>query len=331
MPLLLPKYLATECDPAIEIGLSAKRQYRFQSRECTKNRCEARVGQRLRSLECNGGSDMGLFELLRGRVRVSTARNLEPLLTVAVVVRNDPTGLAQTLNSLAASWQPSTECLVVDGSDDRRLVEAVVGEYESIWVRLCWSEPRGVYPAMNEALAQARGQYVWFVNAGDRVNSDASINTVLQILEKRPLWAYGQVRFIDDRGRTVLPPPFDYGREKRSNFNRGRFPPHQGTVVATQAIRELGGFDEDLRVAADYAMMLRLSRLDDPVESREVWADFYEGGLSTKQWRRAIREFHFARMEVLRPSGIGLVNEFIVVARQFLRHALARSLNSMRH
>ena len=265
---------------------------------------------------------------------MSTPRDLTPrpdsLLTVAVVVRNDPTGLASTLASLASAWQPNTECLVLDGSDDPESTESIVANHSSIQVSVRWSEPRGVYPAMNEALAHAHGEYVWFVNAGDRPHSDSSIGAVLQILQERPLWAYGQVCFIDARGRRVLPRPFDYRREKGSGFSRGRFPPHQGTVAATQVMRDLGGFDESFKVAADYAMMLKLSELGDPAESQEVWADFFEGGLSTIQWRRAISEFHRARMDVLCPSGIDLVKEHAAVAREFLMQAAGRSLSSIR-
>lgn len=265
---------------------------------------------------------------------MSTPRNVaavpDPLLTVAVVVRNDPNGLAETLTSLATAWRPNTECLVLDGSDDPETIEAVVAKYSSIEVSVRWSEPRGVYPAMNEALARARGEYTWFVNAGDRAYSNSSVSAVLQILEKRPVWAYGQVRFIDNRGRTVLPKPFNYERERRSGFSRGRFPPHQGTVAATQVMRDLGGFNESFKIAADYAMMLNLSQLGDPAESQEVWADFYEGGLSTMQWRQAINEFHRARIDILRPSGINLVKERVAVVREFLMQAAGRSLNSIR-
>ena len=196
-------------------------------------------------------------------------------------------------------------------------------------VRLNWSAPRGIYPAMNEALSKAHGEYTWFVNAGDHAYSDSAIGAVLRCLEKRPLWAYGQVRFIDDRGHAVLPRPFDYQREKQSGFSRGRFPPHQGTVAATQAMRDLGGFDERFKVAADYAMMLKLSLLGDPRQSQEVWADFCEGGLSTRHWRYAVYEFHRARMDILRPHGIGMVKELSSVARQFLFQGVGRTLKKL--
>jgi hypothetical protein len=77
-------------------------------------------------------------------------------------------------------------------------------------------------------------------------------------------------------------------------------------------------------------MMLRLSLFGDPVESGEVWADFYEGGLSTMRWRHAIREFHRARMDVLRPEGIDLAKERLAVARAFVTQAVGRSLNTIR-
>ena len=43
---------------------------------------------------------------------------------------------------------------------------------------------RGIYLAMNEGLELARGEFIWFMNAGDVFYDERSISESLEILEK---------------------------------------------------------------------------------------------------------------------------------------------------
>ena len=124
----------------------------------------------------------------------------------------------------------------------------------------------------------------------------------------------------------MTPAPFDYAREKAALFARGRFPPHQGTVCRTATLRDLGGFDTTYRITADYALFLRVSTIADPVEIDEVIAVFAEGGLSSVSWQESLREFHRARVEVLRPRGPDRVRERLESAMQYGRMRAARWL-----
>ena len=98
---------------------------------------------------------------------------------------------------------------------------------------------------------------------------------------------------------------------KNSCFSRGRFPPHQGTIANRQALLDLGGFDTSYRIAADYALFLKLSLRAEPSISADSIALFHEGGLSTIAWRESLSEFHRARREILKPSGLTGATEWL--------------------
>jgi hypothetical protein len=132
------------------------------------------------------------------------------------------------------------------------------------------------------------------------------------------------VRFIDSNGRAILPAAFDYSREKRHCFSNGRFPPHQGTFARTKVLRDLDGFDTRYRICADYAMFLMLSERSEPIYIDLVIADFYVGGLSTVEWRESLREFHAARRQILKPTGLKMVREQIGTWSQLARMSVAR-------
>ena len=253
---------------------------------------------------------------------------MAPLLSVVTVVKDDGIGLQRTLASLGtpqSSAQDDVEWLVVDGSRDRGLVPEMLDRSE--WSPRCiWSPPTGVYPAMNVGLAEATGHHVMFLNSGDEFASPSSLTTMVHHLRQSdPIWMYGQVCFIDAVGNETTPAPFDYRREKDALFARGRFPPHQGTIVKRYALVDLGGFDTTFQIAADYAVALRLSQLADPLELSFTIAKFHTGGLSTTQWRRSVVEFHRARLQVLQPTGFARVQEEFATATHFAKLAVGRA------
>jgi glycosyltransferase involved in cell wall biosynthesis len=253
---------------------------------------------------------------------------MAPLLSIVTVVKDDEAGLRDTLASLedAVIGEPDdVEWLIVDSSSNRQTVSKILSHTEH-WPHYIWVQPAGVYPAMNVGLGNATGNYILFLNAGDELKDAAALQTIMDVLRAQsPVWLYGQVTFIDPTGQETTPPAFNYQREKDALFARGRFPPHQGTVVRRDVLADLGGFDTNFQVAADYAVALHLSQLADPLELEIAIANFHIGGLSTTEWRRSIREFHAARTQILRPRGQSRIRELVSTGAQFGKLALGRA------
>jgi putative colanic acid biosynthesis glycosyltransferase len=233
-----------------------------------------------------------------------------PWLSIITVVKDEPEGLARTAESIAMQGAitgavPGVEWIVIDSSAEALDPAGLAGKCPGVTFRYGWTPPMGVYPAMNAGLEDARGAYVMFLNAGDEFFDSETVASIRRILDRdRPLWMFGQVCFVAEDGSRVTPPPLDYSAERRSSFSRGRFPPHQGTIANRQTLLDLGGFDTSYRIAADYAVFLRLSLRAEPSISDDTIALFHEGGLSTIAWRESLREFHRARREILKPSGL---------------------------
>jgi putative colanic acid biosynthesis glycosyltransferase len=251
---------------------------------------------------------------------------MTPWLTVVTVVRDDPEGLRRTLASLAAQDLDGVDHVVVDSSADRDRVTAMAAD-AGLGTRYFWTEPNGVYPAMNLGLSLAAGDYVYFLNAGDSLHGPDVLGTTRVSLHRSPAqWAFGPVEVTSPDGTRTITPPWDYQREQHHCFSRGHFPPHQGTVVRTSLLREIGGFDTSYAIVADYAAFLRLSQVSDPLIMGSVMATFVEGGLSTRRWKASIAEFHRSRREILAPTGLAAWRESYETAAQFIRLYLVRDV-----
>ena len=88
-------------------------------------------------------------------------------LSIITVNYNDAKGLERTIQSVISQTFHDFEFIIIDGGSTDGSVD-VIKKYEShigYWV----SEPDGgIYQGMNKGLLQARGEYLNFMNSGDR-------------------------------------------------------------------------------------------------------------------------------------------------------------------
>ena len=125
-------------------------------------------------------------------------------ITVATVTYNAVGVLQRTLDSVAAQNYAHVEHLIIDGnSHDGTLAlfqhyqennsrAGVIHEVNAI------SEPdRGIYDAMNKALAMATGDYIVFLNAGDVFHSPDVLTRIAAAAGGMPAVIYGNTDIVD--------------------------------------------------------------------------------------------------------------------------------------
>ena len=254
----------------------------------------------------------------------------EPWLSIAIVVKDDTTGFRRTCKSLAEQSLTGVQVVVVDSSaNPRGICQLLETSNLCADMHYEWSEPEGIFPAMNKALSLVSGTYILYLNAGDEFYGRRTVPKVREALTaSEPLWAFGAVEVIEESGNAVITPSWDYMAEKRALFGRGKFPPHQGTFVRVDLVHQIGGFDASYEVSADYTAFLKMSREADPLVLDFVVARFHEGGTSTREWKRTFREFHRARREVFCPRGIAALREFFDTWRHYFAVFLHRTVGA---
>lgn len=187
-----------------------------------------------------------------GEERVKT--DAEMRLTVATATKNAvSTGRAAVLErcirSVAALPFPH-EHLVRDGGSQDGTGDVLVRLSRDIPGLKVSSVPDGgVYDALNGALEAACGE--WFLVLGD---DDAIIDSsvLTETLED-----------ASANGVDIAAAPVDIGggrllAARPGLLLSGMGCPHQGMLVRTSALREIGGFEARYRIAGDYDVFLRL-------------------------------------------------------------------------
>ena len=99
--------------------------------------------------------------------------------SIITVVYNDLDNLKKTCRSVSRQTFDDYEHLIIDGgSDDGTLDFLKSFSASDSHVRFISEKDNGIYDAMNKAIAMAEGDYILFLNAGDRFHERDTLSKI---------------------------------------------------------------------------------------------------------------------------------------------------------
>lgn len=177
------------------------------------------------------------------------AMSAAPPVSVIVVCLNPGPRLATALESVWAQRHAAPELIVVDGGSTDGTRAWLERHRDRIATII--SEPdTGVYDAMNKGIARARGEWIYFLGADDRLAGDMILSECLNWARKSESGVMAGEAAFDD-GRI-------YKLRSRVNALARNFVHHQSALYRRTLFDENGHFDASLAVMADYEFNVRL-------------------------------------------------------------------------
>ena len=182
----------------------------------------------------------------------------EPIVTIGICARNCQNTIGQALYSVGRQDYPHEKMEIVivdDGSEDGTL--RVVQEYtkktdiETTIFSDIWT---GLGKSRNRILSNARGKYVIWVDSDEILTKDFVKNQV-QLMERYPKAgiASGRLSILSKENPILLleliPSVVDYSSQNWEKLTK--MPGTGGSIYRIKAAKEVGGFDEDLKGAAE--------------------------------------------------------------------------------
>jgi putative colanic acid biosynthesis glycosyltransferase len=174
-----------------------------------------------------------------------------PLISVIIVCRNPGPPLQAALGSVWTQRGSDFEVVVVDGASTDGTPEWLKTQRDLLGVLI--SEPdAGIYDAMNKGITVARGEWVLFLGADDRLAANDVLALAAGILRQSTAdLVAGQAKFDDGRTYPFVAEP---------DVVRRNFVHHQSAFYRRKVFAEHGRFDTTLGIQADYDFNLRLFR-----------------------------------------------------------------------
>ncbi len=200
------------------------------------------------------------------------------LLSIVTITKCDPEGCRRTLNSTAIlRAEACVEHVVVDG-DGGAEAEAVSAGCR--WIR---QSGTGIAAAFNEGLAATRGEWVWFLNGGDRAHESLDSAWLLGLLQRTLAEVFvGAIHYDGDEFPRTAPPlscqwPLHICWVQ-----------HPVTLVRRAALQRVGGFDQRYKICMDFDLWQRLLTADPVVDVVAIpFARFDTGGISRRPEHRS--------------------------------------------
>ncbi len=230
--------------------------------------------------------------------------------SIVTITYNAASVLAPTLDSVLMQNYPHVEHIIIDGASTDATVAIAKAyqqrsdEAENEHIVRIQSEPDdGLYDAMNKGLQQATGDYIVFLNAGDRFpKADTLDKVVLAAVvgdgEEHPAVLYGDTDIIDEKGnflyhRRLSPSE----RLTWRSFRYGMLVCHQAFYARLDIARSLL-FDTSYRYSADVDWCIRVMKEGERQHLllrniHAVVADYVQEGQTTLHHKESLRErFH---------------------------------------
>ncbi len=178
-------------------------------------------------------------------------------ISIITVCFNAVETIEDTIKSVSSQNYKNIKHIIIDG-ESRDGSDKIVTKYSNLISSFISESDKGIYDAMNKGIAISTGDIIAMLNADDFYAADDVVSKMVEFMESQQLDAvYGDLVYVD---------PVDTSKEVRfwkssdyvpGAFRKGWVPPHPTFFCRRQVYEKYGRFRKDMRIAADFELMLR--------------------------------------------------------------------------
>lgn len=205
-------------------------------------------------------------------------------ISVVTVCFNAANLIEETIKSVVDQTYSDVEYIIIDGNSIDGTTDIIL-KYEdkiSYWIS---ERDKGIYDAMNKGIAAATGDYIIFMNAGDKFANNNVISTVVPLLGEHTVVSGKWHRCYSDGCIKSASP------KELSSFKVEMPICHQATFIKLPYHKE-NPFDTSFRLSADYDFFYKAWRRGETFSYINLYiVDFLEAeGASTDNIKASVME-----------------------------------------
>ena len=239
---------------------------------------------------------------------------MNPKFSIITIVYNGEYFIEGTMQSVLNQTFPDYEYIIIDGASKDSTVSLIQdfapqtpkgGSPIFKWI----SEPdKGLYDAMNKGLRLAIGDFLLFLNAGDRLFESTTLEKIATACTPTTDILYGETMLVDDTRRHIgtrtditvqkLPEKLSW-----KSMRLGMVVCHQSFLPA----RKIAPQYIDNNLAADIDWVIKcLKSAETVTNTHTIISEYLMGGVSKKKHQQSLRD----RYAVLK-THFGAVDNFL--------------------
>ena len=216
--------------------------------------------------------------------------HVHPKFSIITVTYNAGAVLEDTIQSVITQTYRNVEYIIVDGDSKDHTLDIINRYREHIHTLV--SEPdKGLYDAVNKGIRLATGDYLCFLNAGDELHEDDTLQLMVHSITgtELPDVLYGETAIVDEEGHFLrmrrLSAPEDLNWK---SFKDGMLVCHQAFFPR----RELAEpYDLRYRFSADFDWCIRIMKKSHTLHNTHLTLiDYLNEGMTTRNHRASLHE-----------------------------------------
>ncbi len=212
---------------------------------------------------------------------------LTPKISIITIVYNNVRDIEYTIRSVMKQTYPNMEYIVIDGLSTDGTLDVLLRYREEITTLV--SEPdKGIYDAMNKGLALATGEYVLFLNSGDELYEDMTLEKVIGSGDNADIY-YGETKLVNEEREVIgdrrhkTPDKFDW-----KSFKYGMNVCHQAIYIRRSLTSP---YDTQYKLSADIDWIIRAAqKAEKIINVRQYVAKYLVGGMSQQRHKESLKE-----------------------------------------
>jgi glycosyltransferase len=179
-------------------------------------------------------------------------------ISIITITYNSASTVEDTIKSVVSQDFPDKEYIIVDGLSKDRTLD-IVNRFTPYIDKVISERDKGLYDALNKGISMATGDVVGMLHSDDIYASHQIISKVAQQFAMDPEVeaVYADLVFVDRNDTNKVLRTWKAGEYKPDAFIKGWMPPHPTFFVKKSVYDRFGGFNLDLKLSADYELMLR--------------------------------------------------------------------------
>lgn len=222
-----------------------------------------------------------------------------PYLSIITVTYNAEQVLGRTLESVAMqTYRGFVEHIIIDGASKDRTLEmakAYKQQHPEIAVTVVSEPDKGLYDAMNKGLKQAKGEFVCFLNAGDKLHDKMTLEDIFDNAEhpEKIGVIYGDTNIVDNYGNYLRRRHLSAPKVLTwKSFQKGMLVCHQ-SFYARRSLCPM--YDTQYRFSADVDWCIKVMKAGEEqgltnLNMLTVLTDYLDGGMTLKNHRASLLE-----------------------------------------
>ena len=209
----------------------------------------------------------------------------QPKISVITINLNNKDGLRKTIESVVSQTQEDFEFIVIDGASTDGSVD-VINEYQNKIQYRISEKDTGIYNAMNKGIKAAKGDYVLFLNSGDRLADKDVLEKTIKLINPNAAVCAADIYYDNGNSLVLRSNPLNFSCTNHLLLG-GLF--HQSTFIKREMFVKYGLYNESKRIAADWEFFTLILVLNPEIYQHipitlAVWDSF---GISNEQTMQA--------------------------------------------